>query len=31
MAGEQLGTHFPLHPDDKNELNDEISFGGGKQ
>lgn len=27
MAGEKLNAFFPLHPDDKNELSDEISFG----
>ena len=27
MAGEKLKSHFPLQSDDKNELNDEISFG----
>lgn len=26
-AGEQLKAHFPFKSDDKNELNDEISFG----
>jgi uncharacterized membrane protein len=28
MAGEQLKTHFPHQSDDKNELSDDISFGG---
>ncbi|MCB0430957.1 MAG: TPM domain-containing protein [Flavobacteriales bacterium] len=28
MAGEQLKSHFPLRSDDKNELTDEISYGG---
>ena len=28
MAGEQLKAHFPYQKDDKNELSDEISFGG---
>ena len=27
MAGEQLKAFFPLQPDDKNELPDDISFG----
>ncbi|HEX2934194.1 MAG TPA: TPM domain-containing protein [Bacteroidales bacterium] len=27
MAGEKLKAFFPLLPDDKNELSDEISFG----
>lgn len=31
MAGEQLKAHFPLHPDDKNELNDDISYSDTKQ
>ena len=29
MAGEQLKQHFPYQADDKNELSDDISFGGG--
>ncbi len=27
-VGEQLATHFPHEADDKNELSDEIDFGG---
>lgn len=27
MAGEQLRHHFPVSPDDKNELSNDISFG----
>ncbi len=27
MAGDKLKAHFPYQADDKNELNDEISFG----
>ncbi len=27
MAGEQLRHHFPVNPDDKNELSNDISFG----
>jgi uncharacterized membrane protein len=27
QAGEKLKEHFPYHPDDINELNDDISFG----
>jgi len=27
LAGEQLKKHFPYHPDDVNELSDDISFG----
>lgn len=29
MAGQQLKAHFPYQGDDKNELNNDISFGGG--
>lgn len=29
MAGQQLKTHFPYQSDDKNELSNDISFGGG--
>ncbi len=29
MAGEQLKVHFPYQSDDKNELSDDISYGGG--
>ncbi len=28
MAGEQLKVHFPYQSDDKNELSDDISYGG---
>ena len=28
MAGEQLKAHFPYQSDDKNELSDDISYGG---
>jgi uncharacterized membrane protein len=28
MAGQQLKTHFPYQSDDKNELSNDISFGG---
>lgn len=27
MAGEKLKAHFPLHPDDTNELHNEVTFG----
>lgn len=29
MAGQQLKVHFPYQSDDKNELSNDISFGGG--
>lgn len=31
QAGEKLKHHFPYQKDDKNELNNEISFGEGPQ